>query len=298
MQKSNTLTFLFTLVFVSTTMAQPATIDYFTKIEQWHSKRITNLKGENGWLTVAGLFWLKEGENTVGSSKNNQVVFPKGKAAAKIGTFTLKNGEVSFTTQPGTKVSLNEQDFTSGVIYSDKIEEQSMVLQHQNLRWFIIKRGPKYGVRLRDLESDARKKFSHIDRFIVDSSYKVMAVFEKPEVAKTIPIHDVIGLTTETEFGGTLFFELQGKKLKLDATLEGDDLFIVFADVTSGISTYGGGRFLYAKVPTNGNLVELDFNKAYNPPCAFTDFATCPLPPDQNKLEIEIKAGEKKYADH
>lgn len=298
MQKNCFISLLLTLLLVTTTMAQPATSNYFDKIEQWHSKRIMNLKGENGWLTVCGLFWLKEGENSVGSSKNNQVVFPKGKAAEQVGFFTLKNGEVSFTTQPGTKVSLNETDFTSGVIYSDKIEEQSMVLQHQNLRWFIIKRGSKYGVRLRDLESEARKNFTHIERFNVDSSYKVMAVYEKPEGAKTIPIHDVIGLTTETEFGGTLLFELQGKKLKLDALLEGDDLFIVFADETSGISTYGGGRFLYAKVPTHGNLVELDFNKAYNPPCAFTDFATCPLPPDQNKLAVEIKAGEKKYRDH
>lgn len=298
MQKSSTFTLLITLLFVIVTMAQPATTGYITKIEQWHNKRITNLKGENGWLTVSGLFWLKEGENSAGSSKNNQVVFPEGKAAEKIGSFTLKNGEVSFTTQPGTKVSLNDSDFTSGVIYSDKIEEQSMVLHHRNLRWFIIKRGSKYGVRLRDLDSEARKNFTHIERFNVDSSYKVMAVYEKPEGAKTIPIHDVIGLTTETEFGGTLIFELHGKKLKLDATLEGDDLFIVFADETSGISTYGGGRFLYAKVPTNGNLVELDFNKAYNPPCAFTDFATCPLPPDQNKLAVEIKAGEKKYGNH
>ena len=131
-----------------------------------------------------------------------------------------------------------------------------------------------------------------------NEKWKLIATYEAPQVAKTIPIHDVIGLTTETPFGGILHFEIAGKKYQLDATLEEEDLFIVFADETSGITTYGGGRFLYAKKPLEGNKVILDFNKAYNPPCAFTDFATCPLPPDQNKLPLEINAGEKVYMRH
>ncbi len=125
-----------------------------------------------------------------------------------------------------------------------------------------------------------------------------MPVTRRQKKDSTIAIHDVIGLTTETPYGGSLRFERNGISYKLDATLEGDDLFIVFADKTSGLTSYGGGRFLYAKVPKVGNTVELDFNKAYNPPCAFTDFATCPLPPDQNKLELEILAGEKVYSRH
>ncbi len=271
---------------------------YAEQIESWHAKRVSNLKSETGWLTVAGLYWLNEGENSAGSSKANQIVFPKGKAAEKVGTFVLKNGEVTLNVLEGVIVKRNDTAFSSGVIFSEKIEEQQVILSHKNLRWFIIKRGNKYGIRMRDLESAARKEFTKIDCFPVDEKWRVTALYEAPKENKTIPIHDVIGQTTETPFGGSLSFELNGKKYKLDATLEEEDLFIVFADETSGISTYGGGRFLYAKVPKAGNQVILDFNKAYNPPCAFTNFATCPLPPDQNKLALEINAGEKIYDRH
>ncbi len=276
-----------------------AQTSYKEQIDDWHSKREARLKTETGWLTVAGLFWLSEGENTAGSANGNQIVFPIGKADEKIGTFLLRKGEVSLSVLPGVKVKKNDADFVSGVIFNDTIEEQSIVLSHRNLRWFIIKRGNKYGVRLRDLESEARKNFTHIERYSVDEKWKVVATLEAPATPKTISIVDVIGLTTETPFGGTLHFEIEGKKCQLDATLEGtDDLFIVFGDETSGITTYDGGRFLYAKKPAHGNRVELDFNKAYNPPCAFTQYATCPLPGVQNRLKLEINAGEKTYGNH
>ncbi|MBL0048292.1 MAG: DUF1684 domain-containing protein [Bacteroidetes bacterium] len=281
-----------------TITAQNENVPYLQQIEQWHAKRVANLKSESGWLTVAGLYWLKEGENSVGSAKYNQVVFPKGKAAEKIGVFTLNHGEVKLSVVQGVSVMQKDSLFTSGIIFNDKIGEQEVILSHKNLRFFIIKRGDKYGIRLKDIESDARKSFTHIDRFPVAETWRVVASYEAPKEVKTIPIHDVIGLTTETPYGGTLHFELNGKKYQLDATLEEDDLFIVFADETSGVTTYGGGRFLYAKVPKQGTEVILDFNKAYNPPCAFTDFATCPLPPDQNKLALEITAGEKAYNRH
>lgn len=279
-------------------MAQPTDSTYQKEIAQWHSNRVKNLKSETGWLTVAGLYWLGEGENSVGSSKENKIHFPKGKADETIGVFTLKNEVVSLRIFDGVKVKCNDTIFSSGVIYKEGIEEQSIVLSHKNLRWFIIKRGAKYGVRLRDLESDARKYFTAIECFPVDEKWRLTATYEAPQTIKTIPIHDVIGQTTETPFGGSVHFEVNGKKYQLDATLEEDNLFIVFADETSGITTYGGGRFLYAKKPQSGNQLILDFNKAYNPPCAFTDFATCPLPPDQNKLGLEITAGEKKYEKH
>lgn len=280
-------------------MAQTNSDSYFKEIEQWHQNRENNLKKETGWLTVSGLFWLEEGENTFGSDKTNKIVFPSGKAVDQIGTFTLLNDEVRLTILPNVEVKRNDTLFSTGIIYNKDIEEQSVVLSHQNLRWFIIKRGNRYGVRLRDLESDARKNFTHIERFPVDEKWKITATYEAPKSKKTIPIHDVIGNTTETDFGGTLQFEIDGKKYQLDATLEGDDdLFIVFGDYTNGNKSYGAGRFLYAKKPQSGNSVVLDFNKAYNPPCAFTDFATCPLPPDQNKLPFEVIAGELKYGYH
>lgn len=280
-------------------IAQTNDANYISQIELWHQNRENNLKKETGWLTVSGLFWLEEGENTFGSAKENKIVFPEGKADLKIGSFILLNDEVRLTILPQVLVKRNDTLFNTGIIFSKEIEEQSIILEHKKLRWFIIKRGKKFGVRLRDLESDARLNFTHIDRFPVDEKWKIKATFEAPKNKKTIPIHDVIGNTTETEFGGTLKFEIDGKPYSLDATLEGeDDLFIVFGDYTNGVKTYGAGRFLYAKKPKEGNKVVLDFNKSYNPPCAFTDFATCPLPPDQNKLSIEVLAGELKYGNH
>jgi uncharacterized protein (DUF1684 family) len=279
--------------------AQNSNESYINEINAWHQTRENNLKKETGWLTVSGLFWLEEGENTFGSSKENKLVFPAGKAAERFGSFTLLNDEVRLTILPNIEVKRNDTLFSSGVIFNQELVEQSVILSYKNLRWFIIKRGNRFGVRLRDLESDARKNFTHIERFPIDEKWKINATFIAPFSKKTIPIHDVIGNTTETTFGGTLKFELEGKTYALDATLEGeDDLFIVFGDYTNGVKTYGAGRFLYAKKPKDGEKVILDFNKAYNPPCAFTDFATCPLPPDQNKLPFEVLAGELKYGNH
>ena len=294
--------FLCTLFFIKSSVqlnAQSSSESYINEIETWHQNRENNLKKETGWLSLAGLYWLDEGENTFGSGMENKIVFPTGKAAAQIGSFALSNDEVKLTILPHVDVKRNDSLFTNGVIFNKNIEEQSVILSHKNLRWFIIKRGNRYGVRLRDSESDARKKFTHIECFPVIEKWRVNATFEAPTSKKTIPIHDVIGNTTETTFGGTLKFEIDGKSYTLDATLEGeDDLFIVFGDYTNGNKTYGAGRFIYAKKPKEGNQVILDFNKSYNPPCAFTDFATCPLPPDQNKLPFEVLAGELKYGNH
>ena len=270
---------------------------YSNEIEQWQKNRVKSLKSEIGWLNIVGLFWLQEGENTFGSGKENKIVFPKGKADKKIGSFILKDGVVILKVSSNITVKANDKPFTTGVIFDGK-EETSIVLSHKNLRWFIIKRGNKYGVRLRDLESEALKNFTHIDRFPVNEKWKVTATYEAPQNPKTIPISDVIGLTTETPFGGTLHFEIDGKKFQLDATAEGNELFIVFADETTAKETYGGGRFLYAVKPADGNTVILDFNKAYNPPCCFTNFATCPLPLRQNTLSISVLAGEKTYGHH
>jgi hypothetical protein len=297
-KKASTL-LLFLLAVSPLLFAQVNHEAYYKELEEWHTKRETNLKSETGWLTVSGLYWLDEGENNFGSAKDNKIIFPVGKAADHIGSFILLNGEVRLTVLTNIDVKRNDTLFSTGIIFSKDMEEQSVILSYKNLRWFIIKRGDRYGVRLRDLESDARKNFNHIDRFPVSEKWRITATFEAPTSKKTIPIHDVIGNTTETVFGGTIRFEIDGKTYTLDATLEGDDdLFIVFADYTNGIKTYGAGRFIYAKKPKVGNIVILDFNKAYNPPCAFTDYATCPLPPDQNKLPFEVLAGELKYGEH
>lgn len=276
---------------------QVAETEYKNEIENWHQNRVRSLKSETGWLNIIGLYWLKEGENTFGSGNGNSIIFPKGKANEKLGSFILKDGTVSLNAISDSSIRLNNNPFTKGLIFDEK-NDTPMFLSHNSLRWFVIKRGNKYGIRLRDLESDALKNFTTIDRFPLNEKWKITAVYEAPTAGKTIPINDVIGLTTETPFGGTLYFEMDGKKFQLDATLEGNNLFIVFSDETSGNETYGGGRFLYAKKPANGDTVILDFNKAYNPPCSFTNFATCPLPPSQNRLKTSVLAGEKAYGHH
>lgn len=271
--------------------------DYLNEIEAWHQKRVSSLKSENGWLNIVGLFWLKEGTNTLGSDKDNDIIFPKGKADEKLGVITLKDSIVSVKFNTGVIITVNGQQYKEGVVFENQLDKP-VVLTHRNLKWFIIKRGNKYAIRLRDLESEALTAFTEIERFPVDKRWQITATLEAPETPKTIPVSDVIGLTTETPFGGTLHFEINGKKYRLDATLEGEDLFIVFADSTTGNETYGGGRFLYAKKPVSGNTVILDFNKAYNPPCCFTNYATCPLPSSQNVLSTAVTAGEKVYGHH
>lgn len=278
-------------------LSQQTLPDYKTEVDTWHQKRVEKLKSENGWLNVVGLHWLKEGENTFGSDRNNAVIFPKGKADGKMGAFILKDGKVSIRVLKGVDVKANDKVITSGVIF-DGSTEGSITLTHKTLKWFIIQRGEKYAVRLRDLQSDALLNFTDIKRFPVDEKWKIAAVYTPAEKGESIPIINVLGMTTETPYGGVLNFEIDGNKYHLDATLEGKELFIVFADSTSGAQTYGGGRFLYASIPSEGNTVILDFNKAYNPPCAFTEYATCPLPPDQNKLPVLITAGEKNYVEH
>ena len=284
-------------VFSFSQSSEFADTDYKNEIENWHQNRVKSLKSETGWLNIVGLYWLTEGENTFGCSKENTIIFPKGKADEQLGSFILKDGKVNLLAAEKGSIQSDNKPFISGLIFDEK-QEIAIILSHKSLKWFIIKRGNKYGVRLRDLESEALKNFTNIDRFAVSEKWRIAAIYEAPSVGKTIPINDVIGLTTETPFGGTLHFEIDGKKFQLDATLEGNELFVIFADETSGNETYGGGRFLYAKKPSNGNTVILDFNKAYNPPCSFTNFATCPLPPSQNKLSCPILAGEKTYGHH
>ena len=267
---------------------------YKMEIEQWNTKRIEDLKGANGWLNLAGLFWLKEGVNTFGSDSTNDVVFPSGKIAGKAGTMILQNSKVEMMVQPGVDVRLDSVEFKSGIaFYPDSTQQPKF--NSGSLQWFIIKRDDKYGVRLRDFESQELLAFKGIDRYEVNPDYRVEAKLEVPSPLKQIEITNVLGQTTPQDSPGTLVFELDGEEYWLDALQEGDELFVIFGDKTNKKETYPSGRYLYADMPDADGKVILDFNKSRNPPCAFTPFATCPLPPSQNILPIEVKAGEKMY---
>ncbi|ADB40784.1 DUF1684 domain-containing protein [Spirosoma linguale] len=274
---------------------------YKEQIDAWHQTRINSLKSETGWLNLAGLFWLSNGKNSLGRGTDFDLAFPVADAPADLGALYLENGHVRFVPKVGAAVLADGKPVTGPLVIFAP-DQKPLVLAHGSLRWFIIKRGPKYGVRLRDLDSPQLKEFQTIDRYPIDESWRIKARLETPSTPTTIPIIDVLGLTSQQPLAGTLVFERAGKTYRLDAVEEGDKLFILFGDPTNAHETYGAGRFLYADRPVSGvgekGLVVLDFNQSINPPCAFTPFATCPIPPKQNKLAVAVTAGEKRYGEH
>ncbi len=268
--------------------------DYEKEIKVWHQKRIEELKKEDGWLNLAGLFWLEEGRNSFGGNTENKIIFPKDRSKAFLGDIILSKGEVFIETRNDVEVFEENRKVEKLKLFP---AEKPIVLKHNSLRWFVIKRGERYAIRLRDLESPFLKEFHGIETFNIDSKWKLKAKFV-PTEGKKIAILDVTGQTSQQDSPGYLVFTLGKKEYKLDALVEGEELFIIFGDKTNKKETYGAGRFVYTAKPDTEGYTYLDFNKAYNPPCAFTPYATCPLPPKQNLLPINVKAGEKNYGNH
>jgi uncharacterized protein len=271
------------------------TSNYDNDIEKWRTNRIERLKSENGWLNLAGLFWLNEGENTFGSDKSNNIRFDTKNTADFLGKMILSDSEIWFVSDGNNDVYLDNEIVDRVKIFP--YERNPIILKHNNLRWFIIQRGEKFAIRLRDLEGKFLKEFKGIEYFPIDTNYRVEGTFI-PTPGKMISITDATGRTYEQESPGKVIFQIDGQELSLEPTGSLRQLSFVFADETTNVETYGGGRFLEANGPDPNNKVILDFNKAYNPPCVFTPYATCPLPTKENKLKIAIKAGEKDSGEH
>jgi uncharacterized protein (DUF1684 family) len=251
---------------------------YQTEIAQWRRQREESLQRDGGWLSVAGLFWLHEGANTFGKDPGNEIVLPDGEA--KAGVFELLNGKVTVRMDGATRE-----------LWPDSLD----VAKVGRLSLFVIKRSDKYGIRLKDPQSQYRREFHGIETYPAQEEYKLTARWVAEP--RKIPILNVLGQTEPMDSPGYAVFNLHGHEYRLRPYLETADakeLFYVFRDLTSAKETYGAGRFLYSAMPAEGRVV-LDFNKAYNPPCAFTPYATCPLPPPENRLAVRIEAGEKKY---
>lgn len=272
---------------------------YIAEIKEWHAKRIERLKSKTGWLSLAGLYWLEEGENTFGSQKDNDIRFPEEKSPEHIGSFFVESDEVRVEIRAGITV-LHEGNPVKSLQMQPDISGNPTILALDSLNWFIIKRGDRYGVRLRDRESDNIKNFEGVERFQIDTTWRITAKLELYDPPKKIEIPNITGTISEENSPGALVFTIEGKEYQLDPLERsgGKSLFLIFADQTNGIETYGAGRFLYAKMPGEDGLTVIDFNKAYSPPCAFTRYATCPLPPQQNVLPIPVSAGEKGYGEH
>jgi hypothetical protein len=262
---------------------------YKDEISDWRTKHEAGLKKPDGWLSVAGLFWLHEGPNAVGSDPKSDVVLPAA-APKRAGVLTFHADKVSF--EPADKGFVGKH----GALRIDN-DGQPDVVEIAGIQLTVIRRGEKTGVRLRDPNAATRRDFPGLKWFPVDESWRVKAKWTAYTEPKTIAITNVLGMTDQEPSPGYAEFTLHGQKLRLEPVLEDNELFFIFKDQTSGKSTYGAGRFLYADLAKNGEVV-LDFNKAENPPCAFTAFATCPLPPRQNALAAPIEAGEMNFGHH
>jgi uncharacterized protein (DUF1684 family) len=271
--------------------------NYIKQIEAWDKARIENLKAENGWLNLVDLIWLQEGNSSFGSSKNNKVIFPTSEIDSIAGYFERKGNVVTMFTANNVALKIKGEVVKEAILFHPDSSKNPMV-SYGNLRWTIIKRDQNIGIRLRNLKSAEIASFKGIERFAADTQWIIPAILIKENQPDKILITNVLGQTNQQKSAGKLQFKIAGKAYSLDALEEGDELFIIFGDETSGKTTYHTGRFLYAAKPGADGKTILDFNKAFNPPCAFTDFATCPLPPKQNILPIEITAGEKLYKVH
>jgi uncharacterized protein (DUF1684 family) len=264
---------------------------YLKEINRWKEKRLARLKSESGWLNLAGLFWLEEGINTLGSDSSNSIIYP-GKAPPRLGKHILNNGQVSFVPEPGVDVLLDGKPIQKIEIETDK-SGKATLLETGSLAWFIIERGDQFGIRLRDYEHPAINELTHIETYPADPAWIIEAAFETYDKPRELLIPTIIGTVEKNMCPGILRFTISGVEQVFYPVAAGKKLFVIFADETSALETYGGGRFLYLDRPDKRGLLTIDFNKAFNPPCAFTEYATCPLPPKENFLTVKIEAGEK-----
>jgi len=289
-------TLLLNIGLVSLLLVSSCNSSYHQSIEKWRTGHESTLRQEDGWLTLAGLFWLKDGNNTVGRGDKFDVSLTENFSAEKFGEIEFHEGKAFLTVEQGIDATVNGQSIKSVELKSDDPGPATKVTTGSQT-FYLIKREDRFGIRLKDTETAERRNFTGENWFPVDESYRVTGTFEPFETAQEVEIPNVLGGTFKMKSPGVVKFSLKGKEFSLQPVVEDDKtIFFIFRDATTGNETYGAGRFLYTENPLDGKVV-LDFNKAENPPCAFTQYATCPLPPPQNHLDIDIKAGEKKY-DH
>jgi uncharacterized protein (DUF1684 family) len=265
---------------------------YIAEIETWRQKRLERLTSATGWLSLAGLFWLRDGSNSFGSGEQNDIVFPSS-APDVVGIFELDDGKVKVRIDPDADVLYQGEPVREMVLASD-LNGSPTTLTLGPLTWYVIDREGRLGVRLKDAENPNLRTFTGIESFRIQPEWKLPAQFVPYDPPRKLAITDITGSVREVICKGSLVFEYEGDQYKLDPLGDGTEpFFVIFADATNNRQTYGAGRYVYVDVPDSSGRTVIDFNKAYNPPCAFTEFATCPLPPAQNKLDLGVTAGEK-----
>lgn len=266
-------------------------ITYEQEIADWKASRLERLKGKNGWLNLAGLYWLSEAENTIGSDSTNSIIFPP-PASAFYGSIRLAGDSMLFKAALGAEVLVDGKLTSEKYLLCDASGKPS-IMEAGNMAWYIIRRDNKYGIRLRNYDHPRISGLAEIPAYKPDLKWKIIADYIPYDTVREIETATVTGGLELSKCPGELIFTKGIRKYKLHPFSEGKELFIIFADKTNGIETYGNGRYMYASLPDSLGKVVLDFNKAYNPPCAFSPFATCPMPPRENILDLKVDAGEK-----
>jgi uncharacterized protein (DUF1684 family) len=274
----------------------PVDPEYAAEIEEWRARRLDRLTADSGWLTLTGLYWLDEGENLFGSADDNSVVLPDAGVPAVGGRLVLgADGAVTAIAEPGAGVTVNDEPLTELRLKTDA-EGQPDIVTAGRIRFYVIDRQGRLGVRVKDPEAAARKTFAGIEHFPINEAYRVEARLEAYESPREVAVPTELGQDATYVAPGILHFTIDGEEQTLEPYFSGPEnerYFLIFRDATSAVTTYGAGRFLYTSAVDEGGTTEIDFNYAYSPPCAFTPYATCPLPPPQNWLQVPIEAGEK-----
>lgn len=286
---------LLSSLFAACAQQKSDSANYRNEIKAWQAERTRSLLAEDGWLNLVGLFELHPGINTFGSGADNDLVFNVPAVPAHIGYFDVDE-QISIKIVAGVLV-VSASDTVREMPVMTDADSAATIFALGSLRWHVIQRGEKRYVRLRDFESEAVKRFAGNKYYPIDPKWRVQAELKPFDKHKIVPVPNVLGEIIEWNSPGQLELEIDGETYQLTALgdMGDDELFVIFSDATNGSETYPAGRFMYVRTPGEDGLTVLDFNKAYNPPCVYTEYATCPLPPAENNLQIRVEAGEKNY---
>lgn len=276
------------------------------EFETWRGRRLAALLREDGWLSLIGLEWVEKGSNRIGSSPNNEIVIRSESVAKWLGVVVVdqmpqldgnvpKHAKARFVPKPGGSVFHEGKPVVDPLVLHPDSAETPTILSSGTAQFHLIERGDRLAVRIKDSKAPALVGFEGLEYYPFDPRWRIEGTFSPHD--EMMRIGDVTGFVQEIHSPGTINFTVDGQKYSLIA-LEGgaDSYFMILADTTNGLETYGAGRYLYTGREDDAGNIVIDFNQSYNPPCVFTDFATCPLPPRQNRIPFPIRAGEKMYA--
>lgn len=271
----------------------PIPENYAEEVAEWKANRVASLSAPTGWLRLAGMFILEDGENTFGSGQDADIIFPDTTLPPVAGTFVHSAEQVQMNTREGVTLTFEEEPVERMLIYDEEMETVPRITYNQ-LEWLVIARQDLKAIRLYNKENEKADRFTGFPHFEIDPVWRREARFIPHPEGTSIPIANVLGQVEDYPSPGRLEFTLGDDLYTLDALEGSERLFIIVGDQTNGEETYGAGRYIYIDYPKQEDqMTILDFNLAYNPPCAFNTFTTCQLPPLQNRLDVSIPAGEK-----